>query len=140
MLTQRWRGARRAWLEMEATEKFDSPQRAGLGIKPLASLLAHRRLAAWAFVFIVLAGSPLAWIKGAPRYVATATLQIAPRYMKNVKDDSELEFQSNSQYRQFVEHQVRSVIRFDVVRSDLLALGAKACPFRLAGETASRPV
>lgn len=106
------------------------PAVAGFGIKPLESLRVHRRAAALAFVAVLAAGIPLAWIKGTPRYLATATLQVAPRYMKNVKDDNELDFQSNSQYRQFVEHQVRSVTRYDIVASALASQGAGAPPRR----------
>jgi succinoglycan biosynthesis transport protein ExoP len=119
---------------------FDASALSGLGIKPLASLLAHRRAAALVLAVVLAAGAPLAWIKGAPRYRATATLEVAPRYMKNLKDDKELDFQSNSQYRQFVEHQVRSVARYDIVEAALKALGPDAAALREAGESPRRSV
>jgi Mrp family chromosome partitioning ATPase/uncharacterized protein involved in exopolysaccharide biosynthesis len=112
----------------------------GLGIKPLASLRAHWQVAKWVFVLVLVAGAPFAWIKGAPKYVATATVQIAPNYMKNLKDDKELEFQSNQQYRQFVEHQARSVGRIDILSAALAALGDKASAFRQPGESERRAV
>ena len=114
---------------------FDATQLKGLGIKPLASLLAHRRAALIAFMVVLLAGAPLAWIKGRPFYLASATLQVAPNYMKNLKDDRELEFQSNQQYRQFVEHLVRSVARADILKRALDSLPDKTNPVFVAKES-----
>ena len=126
---------------MSAAEPaFDAAATRGLGIKPLASLLAHRRLALVALVLTFLVAAPLAWIKGQPRYVATATVQVAPRYMKNVKDDSELDFQSNSQYRQFVEHQARSVGRHDILSAAIEAAAARGYVWRRDGESVRRAV
>jgi uncharacterized protein involved in exopolysaccharide biosynthesis len=119
---------------------FDAATTRGLGIKPLASLLAHRRLALIVLVLTFLVAAPVAWIKGEPRYVATATVQVAPRYMKNVKDDNELDFQSNSQYRQFVEHQARSVGRFDILLAAIEAAAARGYSWRREGESARRAV
>ncbi|MDC8772994.1 GumC family protein [Roseateles albus] len=93
---------------------------AGRGIKPLSSLLAHSGLALAAFLLTLLAGLPMAWIKGKAHYLAEASIQIAPRYMRNLREDQELDFQSNSQYRQFVEHQRQSIGRHDVLRDALL--------------------
>ncbi len=126
---------------MSAAEPaFDAAATRGLGIKPLASLLAHRRLALVVLVLTFLVAAPVAWIKGQPRYVATATVQVAPRYMKNVKDDNELDFQSNSQYRQFVEHQARSVGRFDILSAAIEAAAARGYAWRREGESARRAV
>lgn len=119
---------------------FDPAAARGLGIKPLASLRAHRRLALAVFVLVILAGIPLAWIKGQPRYVAMSTVQVAPRYMKNLKDDSELDFQSNSQYRQFVEHQARSVGRHDILAAAIESVEARGLRWRREGESARRAI
>ncbi len=119
---------------------FDAASVKGLGIKPLASLAAHRGIAVLVLVLTVVVGAPLAWIKGKPHFVATATVQVAPRYMKNLKDDSELDFQSNSQYRQFVEHQARSVPRFDILTAALAAAEADGHVWRQASETPRRAV
>jgi uncharacterized protein involved in exopolysaccharide biosynthesis/Mrp family chromosome partitioning ATPase len=96
---------------------------AGRGIKPWSSLLAHRGLALAAFVVTLLAGLPIAWVKGKAHYQAEAAIQIAPRYMRNLREDQELDFQSNSQYRQFVEHQRQSISRHDVLRDALARVG-----------------
>ena len=126
---------------MNAAEPaFDAAASRGLGIKPLASLHAHRWLALIVLVLTFLVAAPVAWIKGQPRYVATATVQVAPRYMKNVKDDNELDFQSNSQYRQFVEHQARSVGRYDILSAAIDAAAARGYAWRREGESSRRAV
>ena len=95
----------------------------GRGIKPLASLLAHPRLALAAFLIVLLAGIPVIFIKGQSMYATTATVQVAPRYMKNLRDDGELSFPSNTQYREFLEHQTRSVLRYDIVLAAMISIG-----------------
>ncbi|KFG95099.1 hypothetical protein GQ56_0122505 [Burkholderia paludis] len=93
----------------------------GPGIKPLVSLRAHPRIAAGIALVVVLLGIPLAWVKGTPRYHAESTVQVAPRFMKNLSEDQELVFESNSQYRQFVQQQVQTVRRYDIVQRALAA-------------------
>ena len=56
------------------------------GIKPIVSLRAHTRLAVIIFCVIMLLGVPVAIIKGKPVYLTTATVQVAPTYMKNIRD------------------------------------------------------
>ena len=107
----------------------------GRGIKPLVSLMAHRRLALLVFALVVLAGFPISFLKGKPQYSATAMIQVAPRYMKNLRDEGELDLPSNTQYREFLEQQVQSVTRFDIVRDALRKLGDKAAPWRLPNES-----
>ncbi|MDB0542239.1 hypothetical protein LBW62_13485 [Ralstonia solanacearum] len=98
----------------------------GPGLKPLVSLRAHRRLACATVACVLALGAPLAWLKGAPRYQSEATVLVAPRYMKNLHEDQELVFESNSQYRQFVEQQVHSIVRFDVLHRALSSPGGEA--------------
>jgi len=112
----------------------------GRGLKPLASLLAHPRLALLAALLVLVAGLPLAWLKGAPRYQAEAVIQVAPRYMRNLKDDQELDFQSTTQYRQFVEHQRKSVSRHDVLHDALARLGERRDLWQRPGETERQAV
>lgn len=112
----------------------------GRGIKPCVSLRSHPRLAVAAAALVLAVGVPLAWLKGAPRWQAETTLQVAPRYMKNLRDDPELDFQSNSQYRQFVEHQRRSIARPDVLHDALASLGERKAAWVLPGETERRSV
>lgn len=105
------------------------------GIKPLVSLLAHPRLALLAFIAVLLAGLPLVFIKGQAVYNATAVVQVAPRYMKNLRDDGELSFPSNTQYREFLEQQTRTVLRYDIVRDALRSLDGKGIAWRRPDES-----
>jgi Mrp family chromosome partitioning ATPase/uncharacterized protein involved in exopolysaccharide biosynthesis len=119
------------------TEELPLP---GRGIKPLASLLAHRKLALGTFLVVLIVGAPIAWKKGVSHYVAESTIQVAPRYMRNLKEDQELDFQSNTQYRQFVENQRKSVGRYDVLRDALASLGDKRFLWQKPDETERRAV
>jgi len=96
----------------------------GRGIKPLDSLLNHTRLVIITFVLVMLVGLPVVFIKGVSTYLVSATIQVAPRYMKNLKDDNELDFQSNSQYRQFVEQQTKTINRYDILQKAVRSLDA----------------
>lgn len=107
----------------------------GRGIKPLVSLLAHRRLALAAGLLVLLAGLPLVLFLGQPYYQASTLLQVAPRYMKNLRDDGELSFPSNTQYREFLEQQTRSVLRYDIVLDALRSLGPGQAAWRRSGES-----
>ena len=113
-----------------------SPRR----ITPLASLRRHWKLAVAAGLAVLAVGLPGAWFKGAPKYATWSVMQVAPRYMKNLKDDNEFDFQSNSQYRQFVEHQVTSITRYDIVRDALASLGDKAQVWKRKDDTEQRLV
>ena len=112
----------------------------GRGIKPLVSLVAHPRLALAVFLLVLLAGLPVVFIKGKATYATTATVQVAPRYMKNLRDDGELSFPSNTQYREFLEHQTRSVLRYDIVQEALRSLGDKSAVWRLPEESERQAV
>lgn len=92
------------------------------GINPLLSLRKHYRLALLVAVFVFMVGLPVAWIKGASQYTAESVFQVAPMFMKNLKSDPELEFQSNSQYRQYVNQLSVSVTRYDVIERALARL------------------
>lgn len=112
----------------------------GRGIKPLTSLLAHPRLALAAGLLVLAVGLPVAWEKGQPSWQTEASIQVAPRYMRNLREDQELEFQSNSQYRQFVEHQRRSVGRYDVLRDALASLGEQRSLWQRPDESERRAI
>lgn len=103
----------------------------GIGIKPLLSLRRHWRAAIAVALLVWLAGIAFAWVKGRSFYVAEAVFQVAPSYMKNLEADRELELQSNSQYREYVNHLSSTVTRYDVLERALAALkgsGADARP------------
>jgi uncharacterized protein involved in exopolysaccharide biosynthesis/Mrp family chromosome partitioning ATPase len=114
---------------------YDPASLPGRGIKPLVSLLAHPRLALAIFIAVLIASIPLVFIKGKTYYAATATVQVMPRYMKNLRDDGELSFPSNTQYREFRQQQAKSVLRYEIVRDALRSLGEEAGLWRLPGES-----
>jgi len=101
---------------MEATEQ-PIP-----GINPLLSLKKHYRVGLWVALLVVLIGLPVAWVKGKSYYTAESVFLVAPTYMKNMRSDPELEFQSNSQYRQYVNHLSVTVTRYDVMERALAKL------------------
>jgi succinoglycan biosynthesis transport protein ExoP len=118
----------------------DSLPLPGRGIKPLTSLLAHRGLALAVFLVVLVAGLPLAWKKGQAFYQTEASIHVAPRYMRNLREDQELDFQSNTQYRQFVEHQRKSLGRYDVLRDALAQLGERRSLWQKPAETERQAV
>lgn len=103
---------------------MDTSQLKGRGIKPLMSLRNHAQVSAVIWLVIVLIGAPIAWLKGQSYYVAESVFQVSPAYMKNLSADKELELQSNSQYREFVNHLSRTVVRYDVIKRALDKLAA----------------
>lgn len=100
-----------------------TPAPSTLVFQPLNSIWNHK----WLIMIIVLvvgtAGTYVAWIKGTPEYRATAVVYVAPRFASILEDDKELEFQSNTQYQQFVSQQLRTINRYDIVHEALQRLG-----------------
>ena len=101
---------------------MDTSQLPGRGIKPLLSLRKHYRVSLVIWLLVVLVGIPVAWIKGQSYYSAESVFQVAPNYMKTLATDKEVEFQSNSQYREFVNHLSNTVRRYDVIERALKKL------------------
>jgi len=101
---------------------MDTSQLPGRGIKPLLSLRKHYRISLFIFVLVVLIGLPVSWIKGQSVYSAESVFQVSPNYMKTLASDKEVEFQSNSQYREFVNHLSNTVRRYDVIQRALKKL------------------
>ncbi len=91
---------------------------------PLVSLRRHKWLALFLMVTVATGGATLAWLKKKRVYEVEATVYVAPRFAKVLKSDQELEFQSNSQYLQYVEQQVRNIGRYDIALEALHQLGA----------------
>jgi succinoglycan biosynthesis transport protein ExoP len=87
----------------------------GRGIKPLLSLRKHYRISIVIWLAVVLAGLPVAWIKGKSYYYTESVFQVSPNYMKTLTADEEVEFQSNSQYREYVNHLSNTIRRYDVI-------------------------
>jgi succinoglycan biosynthesis transport protein ExoP len=112
------------------------------GINPLRSLSAHRYIAAAVAGFIIfIIGPPLVYLKGKHYFQTAAALYVSPRFAKNLEQDQELVLESNQQYREFVQQQVKTINRFDIVYAALQKLGDKRFlwqnrkePDRLAAE------
>lgn len=104
---------------------MDTSKLPGRGIKPLLSLRKHYKLSALVFLLVLLVAFPVVWIKGKSYYSAESVFLVAPNYMKNMAADKELEFQSNSQYREFVNNLSNTVIRYDVLQLALKRLKGK---------------
>ena len=111
-----------------------APPAPSRGIKPLVSLRAHKTLAIALAASVALLGLPMAWLKGKPAYYAEAVIYVSPQFVKNLDRDKELEFQSNSQYRQYVQQQVRTINRKDIMQNALERLGEKQSLWRGEGE------
>ncbi len=94
---------------------MDTSTLPGRGIKPLLSLRKHYRISIVIWVLVVLAGLPVAWIKGKNYFYTESVFQVSPNYMKTLTSDKEVEFQSNSQYREFVNHLSNTIRRYDVI-------------------------
>ncbi|OQW86167.1 MAG: hypothetical protein BWK72_18615 [Rhodoferax ferrireducens] len=88
----------------------------------MVSLRKHYRVSLFIFVLVVLIGLPVAWIKGQSVYSTESVFQVSPNYMKTLSSDKEVEFQSNSQYREFVNHLSNTVRRYDVIERALKKL------------------
>ncbi len=95
----------------------------GRGINPVRSLWNHKFMAACIMILIAAAGAPVAWIKGAPKYRSECVVFVSPRFTRNLEQDPELDFQSNSQYREYVQQQVKTINRYDIILQSLDRLG-----------------
>jgi succinoglycan biosynthesis transport protein ExoP len=109
---------------MDDNELTRSPNRR---IRPLLSLQRHWRVGLVAAMLLLLLGLPVVWIKGQSSYYAESVFQVFPAYQKNLSADKELEFQSNSQYREYVNHLSRSVVRYDIVERTVKQLKGVGC-------------
>ncbi|HVW84208.1 MAG TPA: hypothetical protein VHB50_05990, partial [Bryobacteraceae bacterium] len=97
---------------------------AGLGIHPLQSFRNHRVLGAVVALVITLAGLAFASFFGAPKYSATAVVYVSPRFLANLEEDKESTLQSDSEYRQYVQQNVRTINRFDILLDALKSIGS----------------
>ena len=92
-------------------------------IDPLASVWKHKWLALAVGFVVCLIGLPAAYYLGKPVYYTEAVIYISPRFLKNLESDTEQELQSNTQYREYVQQQVRTINRYDIVAKALERLG-----------------
>lgn len=101
---------------------------------------SHWKLALIVFVMILAVGLPVAWFKGRPSWRAEGVLYVSPRVLRNLDTDPEHDLQSNSQYREFVQQQVRTITRFDIVQAAAGERSANWDRWRLSKETERRAI
>lgn len=104
---------------MSDTSPIDVQTQPGVSINLLQSLKNHRRISMVVWALVILLSLPLVFIKGQSSYQVEAVFHVAPRYMKSVQTDAELELQSNSQYREYVNQLSQTVVRYDVLLAAL---------------------
>lgn len=115
--------------------KLDTP---GIRIDVLASIKRHAFLALFTFFIVALIAVAVSYVKGAPKYSTTAVIFISPRFIANLEDNKEFDLQSNTQYREYVQQNVRSINRFDIIESALQSLGVKKNLWVNPGESLAR--
>ena len=108
-------------------------------INVFASLRKHSRVALITASIILLLGIPVAWRLGTPKYSATAVIYVSPRFIANLAaDGNDQKFDSVSQYREYVEQNVKTINRFDIILEALKRLGGAKAGWVKPGETLER--
>lgn len=100
-----------------------APAVAGVTISPIQSLRRHKTLAVAATLVVLIAGLPIAWVKGAAKYRATAVIYVSPRFVANLQDGKEIDLQSDSQYHEYLQQSAHTINRFDIVLAALRKTG-----------------
>ncbi|EGV17685.1 GumC family protein [Thiocapsa marina] len=93
--------------------------------QPLNSIWNHKLLIVLVALVVATGGTYVAYIKGTAVYRATAVIYVAPRFANILEDSKELEFQSFSQFQQFMKQQARTINRYDIVSEALARLGER---------------
>ena len=114
------------------------PKSSPRSINPVESLRQHYRLSLCIALGVIALGVPAAWWKGRPTFRTEGVLFVSPRFLRNLDTDPEHELQSNSQYREFVQQQVRTINRFDIVANALPQGSPEAAIWTLGKETPRR--
>lgn len=107
----------------------------GRRLAPLRSWRRHRALAAALFTGVLALGAPLAWWKGRASYGTEAAVRVSPTFAKVLQDDEELRLPSYTQYRQFVQQQVRTIQRYETVVAGLDRMGPQRALWQEDGES-----
>jgi Mrp family chromosome partitioning ATPase/capsular polysaccharide biosynthesis protein len=114
------------------------PKSSPRSLHPIESLRQHARLAFSIALAVIVLGLPAAWWKGRPTFRTEGVLFVSPRFLRNLDTDPEHEIQSNSQYREFVQQQVRTINRYDIVANALPSGSPEAAIWTLGQETPRR--
>jgi uncharacterized protein involved in exopolysaccharide biosynthesis/Mrp family chromosome partitioning ATPase len=116
------------------------PKSSPRSIHPSESLRRHYRLSASILLTVLLLGLPFAWWKGQPAFRAEGVLFVSPRFLRILDTDPEHEIQSNSQYREFVQQQVRTINRYDIIANAVPSGSPEAAVWTLGKETPRRAI
>jgi succinoglycan biosynthesis transport protein ExoP len=110
------------------------PAPGGNNFSVIRSLRRHRLLAAVMALLAVLAGSPVAWVKGVPRYSATAVIFVSPHFVANLQDGKEIDPKSDTQFHEYIQQNAKTINRFDILAEALRRLGPRNAVWVKAGE------
>ena len=113
---------------------------AGAAFSPLESIRNHRTLAWRVTVACLVLGLPAAWFIGKPKYSASASVFVSPVFVANLSAQKELEQKSNYEYREYVQQNVRTIDRFDILLDALEHLGKKKSLWEKSKEDDSHAV
>jgi Mrp family chromosome partitioning ATPase len=110
---------------MSPTPPALPPRPAPSSIDLGASLRLHYKLSIVVALLILITGLPLAWTLGRPKYTTTAVIFVSPRFLANLEGGKEQDLQSNNQYREYVQQNVRTINRFDILMDALKRTGGQ---------------
>ncbi len=114
------------------------PKSSARSVNPVESLRQHYRLALGLALAVLVLGLPVAWWKGRPTFRTEGVLFVSPRFLRNLDADPEHEIQSNSQYREFVQQQVRTINRYDIIANAVAPGSPEAAVWTVGKETPRR--
>jgi polysaccharide biosynthesis transport protein len=115
-----------------------APPVSSSNIHVAASLRKHPKVAAYTALIIILIGLPAAWILGTPKYSATAVIYVSPRFIANLADSNAQKFDSMEQYREYVQQNVKTINRFDIIMDALKRVGGLRSTWVKPGESLER--
>ncbi len=115
-------------------EQTDQPTGSGRAIDILGALRRHWMKGLAVFFIVTLLGSPVAWKKGKASYRSEGVIYISPHNWRNLDADEEQQIQSNNQFREYMEQQVHTINRYDIVLPVVQGDSAGARFFRKANE------
>jgi Mrp family chromosome partitioning ATPase len=116
-----------------------APPASSANIHVAASVRRHAWVALVAGLLVFLVGLPAAWVLGTPKYSATAVIYVSPRFVANLgADANNQKFDSTEQYREYVQQNVKTINRFDIILDALKRVGGMQSSWVKPGETLER--
>lgn len=101
---------------------------------PVSSLFRHRKLAAAATALVLVLGFVTAMVLGHPQYVAESTVRVSPAVPASMLG-AESRFNSDVQYRDYVQQQVFEISNDATAAAALDQLGQDRSLWQATGET-----